>query len=63
MADTRGEFGPLLVSEINGTSKAVPADAELLLCTPQPQDTMESEEPTREVRRIAPSLDSTPFQP
>lgn len=33
MANTRGELGSPLVAEINGTPKAVPADAELLLRT------------------------------
>lgn len=43
MADTGGELRPLLVSEINGASKAVPADAGLLPGTPHQQATVQSE--------------------
>ena len=57
MADTRREFGPLHVSEVNGTSKAVFADTELLLRTPQPQITRKSKEPAPEV-----SVDTPPSQ-
>lgn len=51
MADTRGEFGSFLVSEINGTSTAVLADARLLLCTPRPKDEVEREDSKAEVSR------------
>lgn len=61
MADTGGELRLPLVSEINGTSKAVPADAKFLRGAPQQQDTKQSESAAPQVSTAAAPWHTAPY--